>query len=209
MRHSTTERHLGAATAILILLIAAACQPALPAIDPETLPRETAVSLTETESQHIESRTPTASPTPSPKPTVTPAAPPPDEQAKDDTNAGPTEAAHETVDAVREADKVLAAATADLAERLGITEDGILARSVGRVLWPDTSLGCPEPDIMYAQVQTPGYIILLEVEGETYRYHTDDGGRVILCPSDAAAPFPMIPMNPKEVDDGTPWMPVD
>jgi len=73
-------------------------------------------------------------------------------------------------------------AKGDLAERKGIEKEQITVESVEPVEWPDASLGCPEPGMMYPQVITPGYRILLSHDGETYRYHTDArGNRVVLC----------------------------
>jgi hypothetical protein len=34
--------------------------------------------------------------------------------------------------------------------------------------WPDSSLGCPQPDMAYAQVITPGYKVIVEAEGKQY-----------------------------------------
>lgn len=51
--------------------------------------------------------------------------------------------------------------------------------------WPDASLGCPEPGKMYAQVITPGYRILVEVEGEQFEVHTDrEGQNAVICDPD-------------------------
>lgn len=66
-------------------------------------------------------------------------------------------------------------ARADLAERLGIDPDSIVVRTAVLVIWPDASLGCPEPKREYAQVPADGSIIELEAQGRTWRYHT--GGR--------------------------------
>jgi len=52
---------------------------------------------------------------------------------------------------------------------------------VERVVWPDTSLGCPEPGKFYAQVLVPGYRIILEVGGKRVEVHTDLKGRVVIC----------------------------
>ncbi len=49
--------------------------------------------------------------------------------------------------------------------------------------WPDSSLGCPQPDMLYAQVITPGYVIVVEVSGERFEYHTDERGNIVRCPS--------------------------
>lgn len=47
--------------------------------------------------------------------------------------------------------------------------------------WSDTSLGCPQEDMVYAQVITPGYLIILQVGDKEYEYHTDKDSHVILC----------------------------
>lgn len=61
----------------------------------------------------------------------------------------------------------------DLAKRLKVRPESIeLAKPVESVTWPDTSLGCPEPGMMYAQVLTPGYRFTLQSGGKLYRYHT-------------------------------------
>lgn len=70
----------------------------------------------------------------------------------------------------------------DLVQRLGLDDaSAVQVRSVKRVDWPNPGLGCPEPDMMYAQVITPGYLVVLAVAGETYEYHTDTGTRLVLC----------------------------
>ena len=48
--------------------------------------------------------------------------------------------------------------------------------------WPDSSLGCPQPDKLYAQVVTPGYLVVVDVSGERIEYHTDERGTVVRCP---------------------------
>ena len=72
------------------------------------------------------------------------------------------------------------AAIDDLSKRTGIPKSDIKVVSVEAVQWPDTSLGCPQPDRMYAQVVTPGYRIVLEAGGKTYDYHSAGAG-VGLC----------------------------
>ena len=69
----------------------------------------------------------------------------------------------------------------DLANRKGIDREQITVLVVKEVNWPDTSLGCPEPGMMYAQVITPGHRIILSYAGQTYEYHSDQGGRVVYC----------------------------
>jgi len=76
----------------------------------------------------------------------------------------------------------LDAAVAYLAAELGISPEEVTVLSSEGVEWSDTSLGCPEPGMMYAQVITPGYLVLLEAGGREYEVHTDETGRnVVLC----------------------------
>lgn len=75
---------------------------------------------------------------------------------------------------------ILELAVTDLAGRLGITPSAITVRQVIEVEWPDASLGCPQPGMMYAQVITPGQRIVLQASGRTYEYHAGQG-HVILC----------------------------
>ena len=68
-----------------------------------------------------------------------------------------------------------------LAKRLGIAPDQIVLSDIKPVVWRDAGLGCPKPSIDYIQVETPGYNILLEASGNTYRYHTDQTKRFVPC----------------------------
>lgn len=73
-----------------------------------------------------------------------------------------------------------------LAEDLNVDSEQVDVVSVESVMWNDASLGCPEPGKMYAQVVTPGYRIVLEVDGTTYEVHTDNAGeRMVRCPTQA------------------------
>ena len=79
-----------------------------------------------------------------------------------------------------EGDRLYRMARTELAKRLGIEERKVKKLSVEPRIWPDASLGCPKPDTMYAQVETPGYLIELRVSGKTYVYHSDHK-RVVPC----------------------------
>jgi hypothetical protein len=76
---------------------------------------------------------------------------------------------------------VLQLAIEDLAGRLGLSPEAIRLVSVEPIEWSDASLGCPQPGMMYAQVITPGYMVVLEAEGRQYTYHTDTGRSAVLC----------------------------
>lgn len=76
-------------------------------------------------------------------------------------------------------------ARADLAKRLDMEDREITIVSVEAVDWPDTSLGCPQPGKLYAQVVTPGYYIVLEAKGQQHAYHTDsEADQLIRCSDD-------------------------
>ena len=72
-------------------------------------------------------------------------------------------------------------ASQDLAQRLSLTLNDIHVTSVAPVIWPDASLGCPQPGMMYAQMQTPGFLIKLNANDKEYEYHTDKGENMVDC----------------------------
>jgi len=78
-------------------------------------------------------------------------------------------------------EKALAAAVAHLTEKTGVPDSDIRLLSMEAVEWSDASLGCPQEGFMYAQVITPGYLIILEAQGQSYEYHSDQAANVVLC----------------------------
>jgi hypothetical protein len=69
--------------------------------------------------------------------------------------------------------EVLTLALFDLQERLGVERIGsIKLAEIEKVEWSDTSLGSPQPGMMYAQVMVPGFKMVLGAEGNSYLYHT-------------------------------------
>ncbi len=70
----------------------------------------------------------------------------------------------------------------DLSERVGVDPSKINIIQADAVNWADSSLGCPEPGMMYTQVITPGYLIRLEVDGKIFEYHASKRGtEVVYC----------------------------
>jgi hypothetical protein len=76
---------------------------------------------------------------------------------------------------------VVALATADLTSHLGLAASAVTVLSAKAMTWPDGSLGCPKPGIMYTQVQVDGALIELQAGGKTYSYHSGSGGKPTLC----------------------------
>jgi hypothetical protein len=72
-------------------------------------------------------------------------------------------------------------ARTDLAARLKIAVAQIQVVSFEQVEWPDASMGCAKPGVMYIQVITPGYKIVLAVDGKTYEYHGKAQDAPALC----------------------------
>ena len=60
----------------------------------------------------------------------------------------------------------------DLAERFDFNPLTIKISDVEKVEWSDSSLGNPEPGMLYSQVITPGTRLVLESDGATFTYHT-------------------------------------
>ncbi len=78
-------------------------------------------------------------------------------------------------------DPLAQAAVTDLAGRLGVDESAIVVISVKEVTWSDGSLGCPEPGMMYTQALENGSLIVLEVDGTEYDYHSGAGRDPFYC----------------------------
>lgn len=66
-------------------------------------------------------------------------------------------------------------------DALGVAPDQVKVLSMTPVDWSDASLGCPQPDMMYAQVITPGYQAQVEVDGQVHDVHMADNGHGVVC----------------------------
>ncbi|MBI5030051.1 MAG: hypothetical protein HZB51_05955 [Chloroflexi bacterium] len=78
-------------------------------------------------------------------------------------------------------EKIVAQAKDDLAKRSGISVDQITLVQVQTVTWPDGSLGCPQPGMMYPQVLVDGLLIQLRAKGDVYEYHSGGNRAPFLC----------------------------
>ena len=69
---------------------------------------------------------------------------------------------------------LVVAAVDDLAGRLGIAAADVTVVDARAVTWGDSSLGCPEPGMMYTQQLVDGTLVVLEAGGRRYEYHGGD-----------------------------------
>ena len=70
-------------------------------------------------------------------------------------------------------------AKAILAMHLGVSEDSIQVGSYEHVDWPDACLGIHNPGQICASVITPGYRVVLSVDGQSYELHTNESGSAV------------------------------
>ncbi len=63
-----------------------------------------------------------------------------------------------------------------LSESLGVSVDEVKIISTEQVDWPDACFGLPGPDETCAEVITPGFKVVMEVNGQQYEFHTDQSG---------------------------------
>ena len=165
----TPERFVfGLATVVLLLLVVSGCgdQPTVTPTRPTSvLPPTTGPAVTVTTTGPVVPTTASASLTVGPV-TATPVT----------TNVTP-EGAIPT-----EVKPAYQAALTDLTKRNQVTANGVKLAGYQFTQFSDSSLGCPQPNTMYSQVITPGYILNLEANGQTFEYHTNLAGtRAVLC----------------------------
>ena len=72
-------------------------------------------------------------------------------------------------------------AVADLAQRLSMPTSEIKLIEATPVVWPDASLGCPQPGMAYIQVPEDGLLIRLEAGKQIYPYHSGGVRDPFLC----------------------------
>jgi hypothetical protein len=100
-------------------------------------------------------------------------------------------------------------AMADLAKRLSIPAVQITLVEATPVIWPDSSLGCPQPGNEYLQVPEDGLLIRLQAGEQIYEYHSGGFRDPFLCIKTDKDPNPppqidifnLTPSNPKSAPD--------
>lgn len=69
----------------------------------------------------------------------------------------------------------------DLSNRLSISTGQIEVLEAKSVVWPDASIGCPQPDMQYKQVPVDGALIRFRAGGKDYEYHYGGNRGLFLC----------------------------
>jgi hypothetical protein len=158
-KETASAKVLIATLLILLIAILTGCSSAAAPVAPTPAPPlETVIAPT-----------PTVAPAPTASAVNTPAA----------ARAAPGSTPSAIVPAV--AQPAVTAAAADLANRLGVATSAIGVVEVTSATWPNGALGCPKPGIMYSQIVTPGYRIILASGGRNYEYHSGRGSNVVSC----------------------------
>jgi hypothetical protein len=65
--------------------------------------------------------------------------------------------------------------------KIDVGGDAIALVAIEARQWRDSSLGCPREGMMYSQVITPGYLLVLQAGGKQFEFHTNTGEAVVLC----------------------------
>lgn len=67
-----------------------------------------------------------------------------------------------------------------LSQELNVSVDQIEVVEFEQVDWPDACLGIPQENQMCAQVVTPGFRVVLEVDGQQYEFRSNQDGTLVL-----------------------------
>jgi hypothetical protein len=173
-------------TLCALVLTLAACAP---------IPSESPIPITETGNESISSPQPDEVGDPPPTPTIGERTEFPIMKTPEriPTGNGSTQPAitGETPNALLEAIK------ADLASRSEIASNDIIVIRDQFIVWPDGSLGCPQPGVVYTQAPVNGYWVVLKVGGDEYDYRATENGYFFLC-----QPGLFSPTDPLEGDPG-------
>ena len=77
--------------------------------------------------------------------------------------------------------EIMASLLADAASRTGVDASAIDVVQADSVTWPDGSLGCPEPGMLYTQALVDGYHVILAAGDEEIDYRASAAGGFRVC----------------------------
>ncbi len=99
------------------------------------------------------------------------------------------------------------AALEDLSGEVGetVTQNNLQNWQWMEQVFPDASLGCPQPDQSYAQVLTRGFQFQIQYSGQLYDYRvSDDSSSVVLCSVTTASLATPAPTTPEPTPTAAP-----
>jgi hypothetical protein len=79
--------------------------------------------------------------------------------------------------------EMVALARRQVAQQVDLSTRRIDLVALQAYRWPDTSLGCPLPDVVYEQAAIDGYRVLIAAAGEQFIFHTD-AATLYPCPAE-------------------------
>jgi hypothetical protein len=165
--------YMRAIACLILSVVLVACSSASPTV--VSIPTQTLIPATITPSPVVLTATVTNTPLPRPGDLQTP--------SSSDPSISPTPA----MDPV--AAELVELARRRIAQDLDLPTARVRLIAVEDTTWSDTSLGCPLEGESYAEVEIPGYRIILGVGQDRYVFHSDFD-RVIHCRSDSSAVTP-------------------
>ena len=77
--------------------------------------------------------------------------------------------------------RIIEEAKRDLSNRLALGADEIQLVQAQSITWPNGSLGCPRPGLVYPQVEMDGWLVRLRANSRLYEYHSAANGVPFLC----------------------------
>jgi hypothetical protein len=89
-----------------------------------------------------------------------------------------------------------------LSEALGIAVTEIELVTTEQVDWPDACLGLPSGGEACAEVITPGWQVVLRVNGQDYVYRTSSDGLIVRPADVLVSPYPGIDPTPAAAETG-------
>src|SRR5579859_2297484 len=96
------------------------------------------------------------------------------------TNLDASEVAPANGPAVEVPEAIVAIVKPLLASALGVADSSIQVVSTQIIEWPDSCLGVSTPGLACSQIVTPGYLLLLQANGQQYEYHTNSNGSEVV-----------------------------
>lgn len=91
-------------------------------------------------------------------------------------------------------EKMIQNATQDIVQKFSAAPEQVIVVEAREVTWSNSGLGCPQPDMAYAEVLTPGYLVKLSYNDIEFEYHAGPDGALFRC-KNPIPPVDAAPIN--------------